>query len=258
MNSKNKEKVMEDEKMGDIQWNSQLERIISEEGERALCFSWLHNQSQKRYSGLNTYITLPTIVMSTLAGTASIGSQTLFQNNADMSSYVVGAISISVGVLNTISSFFGWAKRSEGHRISALTYSKIHRFILIELSLPRKERMLAKDMLKSVRDQLDRLEETSPAIPDVIIDRFNYKFGNSTPNVSKPEITNGLDPISVFVENGDTGNIGSQLIIPKIVMTSRSGPPSSKTSSGDHTPDNLQMLSLARPLTEFASDNNRT
>lgn len=244
--------------MSEIQWNSQLERILAEEGERALCYGWLHNQSQKRYTGLNTYITLPTIVMSTLAGTASIGSQTLFQNNADMSSYVVGAISISVGVLNTISSFFAWAKRSEGHRISALTYSKIHRFILIELSLPRKERMGAKDMLKSVRDQLDRLEETSPAIPDVIIKKFNNKFGNSTPDVSKPEITNGLDPISVFVENGDTGNIGTQLIIPKLMMTSRSGPPSTKTSTGDRTPDNLQKLSLVRPQIEFASDNSHT
>lgn len=245
MASNNTGVAMEDDNTGVIQWNSQLERILSEEGERALCYGWLHNHAQKRYTGLNTYITLPTIVMSTLAGTASIGSQTLFQNNTDMSSYVVGAISISVGVLNTVSSFFGWAKRSEGHRISALTYSKIHRFILIELSLPRKERMGAKDMLKSVRDQLDRLEETSPAIPDVIINKFNAKFGECTPDVSKPEITNGIDPISVFVENGESGNIGTQLIIPKLMMTSRSSQPSSgtrspnliKTSSGDRTPD---------------------
>lgn len=249
MASNNTTKRMEIDDTGHIQWNSQLERILCEEGERALCFAWLHSHSQKRYSSLNTYITLPTIVMSTLAGTASIGSQTLFQNNTDMSNYVVGAISISVGIFNTISSFFGWAKRSEGHRISALTYSKIHRFILIELSLPRKERMAAKDMLKNVRDQLDRLEETSPQIPDIVIKRFKDKFGNSTPDVSKPEITNGLDPITVFVENGDSESIGTQLIIPKLTMTARSGPPSSgsrtptltKTSSDDRTPDSLQM-----------------
>lgn len=234
---------MDIEDIGHIQWNSQLERIISEEGERALCFAWLHNHSQKRYTSFNTYITLPTIVMSTLAGTASIGSQTLFQNNIDMSNYVVGTISISVGIFNTISSFFGWAKRSEGHRISALTYSKIHRFILIELSLPRKERMAAKDMLKSVRDQLDRLEETSPQIPDNVIKKFKDKFGNSTPDVSKPEITNGLDPITVFVENGDSDSIGTQLIIPKLMMVNPSAPSSAgsrtpvKTSNGDRTPD---------------------
>lgn len=243
MTSTNKGEKMEKEETRDIQWNSQLERILSEEGERALCFSWLHNQSHKRYTGLNIYITLPTIVMSTLAGTASIGSQTLFQNNVDLSNYVVGAVSITVGVLNTVSSFFGWAKRSEGHRISAMTYSKIHRFILIELSLPRKERMAAKDMLKSVRDQLDRLEETSPAIPDIVINRFKSRFGETTPGVSKPEITNGLDPIYVFVENGEAESIGSQLIIPKLVGTARSPlntPSIAKTSSGGRTLDSLQ------------------
>lgn len=243
MVSINKEQKMEPTEFRDIQWNSQLERILSEEGERALCFSWLHNQAHKRYTGLNIYITLPTIVMSTLAGTASIGSQTLFQNNIDMSSYVVGAISITVGVLNTVSSFFGWAKRSEGHRISAMTYSKIHRFILIELSLPRRERMAAKDMLKNVRDQLDRLEETSPAIPDSVIARFKYKFGETTPGVSKPEITNGLDPIAVFVENGEADNLGAQLVIPKLLGNPRSAvnsPNIIKTSSGGRTLDNLQ------------------
>jgi hypothetical protein len=181
--------------------------------------------------------------MSTLAGTASIGSQTLFQNNIDLSNYVVGTVSITVGVLNTVSSFFGWAKRSEGHRISAMTYSKIHRFILIELSLPRKERMAAKDMLKTVRDQLDRLEETSPAIPDSVISMFKSKFGETTPGVSKPEITNGLDPISVFVENGETESLGAQLIIPKLVATARSPvniPTIAKTSSGGRTLDSLQ------------------
>jgi hypothetical protein len=103
--------------------------------------------------------------------------------------------------------------------------------------------MAAKDMLKTVRDQLDRLEETSPAIPDSVINKFKSKFGETTPGVSKPEITNGLDPISVFVENGDSGSLGAQLIIPKLVPTARSpvsNPTIAKTSSGGRTLDSLQ------------------
>ena len=183
--------------MGDIHWNSQLERVISDEGERSLCFSWLHSKSEKRFSKLNIYISLPVIIMSTLAGSASIGSKTLF-NNAEGSNIGIGIISLSVGVLNTVSSFFAWAKRSEAHRIASITYQKIYRFILIELSLPRKERMAAKDMLKVVRDQCDRLQETSPQIPDIVIQEFKDKFGKSTPELKKPEITNGLDPIYVY------------------------------------------------------------
>jgi hypothetical protein len=183
--------------VGNVHWNSQLERVISDEGERSLCFSWLHSKSEKRFSKLNIYISLPVIIMSTLAGSASIGSKTLF-DNAEGSNIGIGIISLSVGVLNTVSSFFAWAKRSEAHRIASITYQKIYRFILIELSLPRKERMAAKDMLKVVRDQCDRLQETSPQIPDIVIQEFKDKFGKSTPDLKKPEITNGLDPIYIY------------------------------------------------------------
>ena len=183
--------------VGNVHWNSQLERVISDEGERSLCFSWLHSKSEKRFSKLNTYISLPVIIMSTLAGSASIGSKTLF-DNSEGSNIGIGIISLSVGVLNTVSSFFAWAKRSEAHRIASITYQKIYRFILIELSLPRKERMAAKDMLKIVRDQCDRLQETSPQIPDIVIQEFKDKFGKSTPDLKKPEITNGLDPIYIY------------------------------------------------------------
>ena len=220
-----------------IRWNSQIERIIAEEGERALCYSWLHGKSEKQYSRYNNYITLPTIVLSTIAGTASIGSQTLF-NDATASSIGVGVISLTVGILNTVSTHFGWAKRAESHRLSGVNYSKIHRFIVIELSLPRDERIAAQDMLKVVREQLDRLQETSPQIPDSVINKFKKMFGSTTPDLSKPEITNGLDPIEVYVEG--------------------SSPDAFKTSTACHTRDMSQMSSSVRPQIVSVTDNNHT
>jgi hypothetical protein len=190
------------EQSGEIHWNQQLEEILSREGERALCYSWLHNKSQGRFAKLDTNIALPVIVLSTIAGTGSIASQSLFAGS-QTASVCIGVISLTVGVMNTISNYFGFAKRSEAHRISATTYAKIHKFIVIELSLPRNERMKAKDMLKIIREQLERLNEISPQIPDAIIAQFNAKFHDQT-NVSKPEITNGLDPIEVYVENSET------------------------------------------------------
>ena len=189
------------EQTEEIHWNQQLEEILSQEGERALCFAWLHNKSQARVSKYDTNIALPVIVLSTIAGTGSIASQSLF-GNSQAASVIIGVISLGVGVMNTISNYFGFAKRSEAHKISSMTYAKIHKFIVIELALPRKERMKAKDMLKIIREQLERLAETSPQIPDPIIAMFNAKFHDQT-NVSKPEITNGLDPIHVYVENSE-------------------------------------------------------
>jgi hypothetical protein len=101
-------------------------------------------------------------------------------------------------LLNVISSFFGWAKRSEGHRISGINYSKLHRWISIELAIPREQRMPAKYFLKEVRTQVDRLNETSPAIPPNVINKFQMVMRNVKDDVSLPEICNQIHSVIVY------------------------------------------------------------
>ena len=139
---------------------------------------------------------LPVIVLSGVNGFVSGIGQSL-PMDAGMLGIGVGALSLGIGLLNTVGTYFGWAKRSEAHRMVGIQYGKIHRSVMIELALPRDERLNPNDMLKMVRDQMDRLHETAPQIPDTIIDQFREKFHDNTPEVSKPEITNGLDPIEV-------------------------------------------------------------
>ena len=228
-----------------ISWNSQLETILSDEGERALCFTWLHSKSEKHYSRLSTYINLPVIVLSTIAGAGSIGSSSLF-NGSPAASIVIGTISLGVATLNTVESYFGWSGRSALHRMAATTYAKVHRFIQIELALPRSERIAAKDMLKIVREQCDRLQETSPQIPDIIIGEFKTKF-STVDDVTKPEITNGLHPIHVYPSDIESPKSHHAIAEHRI-----------KISTDDHTQDMLRKSSLVHPLSVSASDSNRT
>lgn len=267
-----------DDNLGIVSWNSQLEKIISDEGERCLCYSWLHDRSEKRYSRLHTAITLPSIVMATLAGSASIGTTSLFAKT-EIANVTIGIITLSVGLLTTVSNYFSWAKRSESHRIADITYKKIYKFILIELSLPRSERMAAKDMLKIVRDETQRLEETSPQIPDTVIKDFKKRFGDSTPEVTKPEITNGLDPIYVYPSDLDSPLIGGikgkmselmldpmyrsprpSVLIPGDSVVSVKIPISNplKTSISDRTPDKSQTSSSVHLPTVSEADSNHT
>lgn len=242
-----------------ISWNSQLEGILSDEGERALCFTWLHSKSEKHYSRMSTYINLPVIILSTIAGAGSIGTQTLF-NGAESANIVIGLISLSVATLNTVESYFGWTKRSELHRIIGTSYGKIHRFIQIELALPRSERIAAKDMLKIVREQCDRLQETSPQIPDIVISEFKSKFSN-TVDVTKPEITNGLHPIHVHPPDMDSPHYKSfrnRKIQEDLKNDIEQGNGSLKISIGGHTQGMLQTSSSVHPQSESASDNSHT
>jgi hypothetical protein len=260
---------MDDDVKKELSWNSQLEKVISDEGERCLCFSWLHDRSEKRYSKMSTYITLPSIMLATISGSASIGIGQFIEDSR-IGNILIGVTTLSVAILTTVSSYFAWTKRCEGHRIATISYKKVHRFILIELALPRSERMGARDMLKIVRGESQRMEEMSPQIPDPIISEFKEKFGKTTPEVTKPEITNGLDPIYVYPSDVDSPGMKSrqsrpadELIdpmfrTPKPELSIPTFHAVLKTSNDDHTPNSLRRSSSVHPLSVSASDNNRT
>ena len=187
----------------ELTYNTRLEELIASEAEKALVLFWLHDKSEKRFLKFNTSITIPGIILSTLAGTASIGSQTLFGDVGRGAPIGIGIISISVGIINTISSYFGWAKRAEGHRISAINYSKLHRWIAIELALPRNQRVPAKHFLKEIRSQIDRFNEISPSIPPEIIEHFGVKMKNIKDDVSIPEICNNIQAVKVYSDEDE-------------------------------------------------------
>ena len=184
-------------KKEDLQYNTHLEEVIAAEAEKSLVLRWLHDQSEKRYSKLNTFVAFPVIVISALAGTASIGQESLF-GNSDAAPIVIGVMSLAVSVLNVIGNYFSWAKRAEGHRISGINYAKLHRWISIELALPRDQRVPAKHFLKEIREQIDRLNETSPAIPQQSVDAFSTKMKNLGSNITLPEICNQIHNVEVY------------------------------------------------------------
>jgi hypothetical protein len=179
-----------------IHWTEMLEEYFASTGEKAHCLSWCHKRAEAMFSNRKTWIDLPVIVISGVTGFLSAGSTSMF-SNPTTSSIALGVASLFVSVLNTAGSYYGWAKRSEGHRISAIHYARLYRFISVELALPRDERMQPNDFLKYVKDQYDRLQEISPLLPPEVIAEFQLKFANET-EISKPEEANGLEKITVF------------------------------------------------------------
>jgi hypothetical protein len=121
----------------------------------------------------------------------------MFAGQEMESSVALGILSLFVSVLNTTGSYFGWAKRAEGHRISAIQYGKLFRFLSIELSLPREERMSPHDLLKLTKENYDRLQEISPLVPPELIKEFASRFKKYEDKVALPDELNGLSSIRV-------------------------------------------------------------
>lgn len=182
-----------------ISWNSSLEKMIAKEGEKCAGLAWLYSETERYYSRNNTCVALPVIILSTVTGFMS-GSSTLLFSGSDMSAIGTGAVSLFTGVLSTIGSYYAWAKKAEACRISALQYSKLQKVIVIEMTLPKNERVPAPVMLKMMRENVERLLETSPAVPEHIIQKYKQKFKDDQ-GVAHPEITNGIPKVEINTDD---------------------------------------------------------
>jgi hypothetical protein len=149
------------------------------------------------YSSLNAWYTIPVIVISTLTGTANFAQERVpidYQNYFVM---IVGAFNILAGIISTIQQFLKVTQLNEAHRVSSIAWDKFYRNIKIELAKHPDERMNVTQMIKISKEEFDRLMETSPTIPDKIIQKFKIEFKHlddidDIPKIIKPEICDSL------------------------------------------------------------------
>jgi len=181
------------------EWSDEIETLLSEWGEISMCYAYLHNFSQRKYKKKYHHLQIPIIILSTLTGTANFATDSYVPEGFQQGfSAGVGSLNIFCGILGTLLSFLRYSEIYEGHRISALAWSKLGRAIEIELSLHDKKRKPCRDFLKICRSEYDNLLESSPNIDLDIISLFNKKFKDDYPNVRKPIICNGLKAIKPY------------------------------------------------------------
>jgi hypothetical protein len=182
-----------------VTWTVVLEDYFAQTGEKANGLAIMHKRAESIFTRRKTYIDLPVIVGSGAVAFLNAGSSSLFADH-QLAATALGVGSLVIGILNTVGTYFGWAKRAEGHRMSGIHYAKLYRFINVELHLPREQRMQPGDFLKFVKDQYDRLAELSPMIPSSITNSFSKQM-EKYKDISKPEETNGLNKINIFVDS---------------------------------------------------------
>ena len=181
------------------EWSDEIEELLSEWGEVSQCYSYLHNYSTRKYRKKYHHLQIPIIVLSTLTGTANFATDSYVPEDYQHGfSAGVGTLNIACGILGTLLAFLKYAEIYEGHRISALSWSKLSRTIEIELSLQELKRKPCRDFLKICRSEYDNLLESSPNIDLDIINFFNKKFEGKYKDVRKPLICNGLKAIKPY------------------------------------------------------------
>jgi len=181
-------------------WTEEQEKLLAKWSDYAACYRWLHDRTEKKLSNKNNLITIPVIILSTITGTASVGLTGLVgdvPNGQKYGQVAIGMVSLFTGILTTLGNFFRYAQNSEAHRVAAVSWSKFNRLISVELAQKPDDRMDSLDFINICRQDLDRLIEQSPQIPDDVIDKFGREFDEQE-DLSKPDICNNIEHTSVF------------------------------------------------------------
>lgn len=178
----------------EITWNHAIEDLLCQEAEKCSGLSWLHSKSETLYSNRTNYMQLPIIILSAVSGFIS----GVIPGDMPGGTAGIGGVSIVVSILGTINSYFAFAKRTEGHRIAAVQYAQICRAIRIEMNLPQDQRTPPKILLKMIKDDLKRLSETAPRVPDAMLEAFRKEIIPKAENISHPEIIDGIENVVAF------------------------------------------------------------
>jgi hypothetical protein len=182
-----------------VNWSFEHDKLLSNWGDHAACYTWMHDVTQRKFSRINMFLGVPVIILSTVSGTANFGISTIFPAGFNYGNAIIGTLSLITGVISTVANFLGYAQAEEAHRISAIQWSKFRRTIETELSLKPDERQAPNEFIKHARAELDRLMEQSPIIPQDVINKFIKTF-RKVKNVKMPEICNKLEPTTIYSE----------------------------------------------------------
>lgn len=120
-----------------------------------------HYRAALRFSRLNFWFGIPSVVLATIVGTAVFAS--LQQKPELWIQIVVGLMSIVAAIFAALQSFLGYGEKAEKHRVAGAKYNGIGREL--ELLLSQDQDWSALD---SIRTRIDALAQDSPHIPESV------------------------------------------------------------------------------------------
>lgn len=202
-----------------VNWSPQHEKILVDWADKATCYKWLHEKTHREFARKNRWFTIPVIIMSTFTGTANFAQDRIPPEYLNVATMAIGTINLIAGITTTIQQFLKISEMCESHRVSSISWGKFHRNIKIELAKSPMERTPVTQMIKSSKEEFDRLIETSQSIPNHVIKLFNDTFsggsikydpttGNRLPltqkqkiyeELTKPEICDSLESVKNLI-----------------------------------------------------------
>lgn len=186
----------------EIDYNSEFEQLLKENGEHSQVYSILHQMSYIKYKYRFDMLNIPSIIL-----TAVIGFITGIGINYPYTGIILGASSVFVSIMKSITSYMKLNERSENHRICSLQFAQISNEIKIELSLRRKQRQPAKILLDVIKVKFKNLMEVAQLLDNDIIQQFRDKYlmnqHYNESDISLPPVFSNIPGIKIMGANNE-------------------------------------------------------
>lgn len=175
-------------------WTTEQELILKTFAEKSACYRYLNYDSYIYYKTIDQRFSLPIIVLSTLAGSASLGGNNL----PEWSRYITlcsAIVNIITGIMGTVQRFLNTSELTAQHFTSSVEFGRLSRDISVTLTLPRDDRSVdGVKFLETCANEYNRLVDQSAAPPKFILRHFEKKFKTNT--ICKPDLV-ALSPVSI-------------------------------------------------------------
>jgi hypothetical protein len=153
-------------------WNDSHEKLLKTWGERSHYYSIMHERAGKYYSKWHKWLGLPCKLVLGIVSSVEFAQLSNNPDNGSWSFFFVGFLSLLGLGIELSQEFFDYESRSTKHFLASVVYDKLNMDISVELSYPRNQRIGVKNFLKSVRKVLSDTKNTSPEIPNHILDKY--------------------------------------------------------------------------------------
>ena len=172
-------------------YDEALEDILRKHCEQCESLYILHRYCHQYFNAISNASNVCVILLS-----GSVGFCQALNIDFKYTNLILGLISLIIGLIKSIETFFNTSRRSSEHKLIFLAYLRVHKKLLTELALHREDRQPPEELIAVIKDQISSLEESAPIILKRAITKFQQKYGEPS-EISLPPILNGLTKVEV-------------------------------------------------------------
>ena len=170
-------------KLNEESWSENMEQIMKMWGEKAAGLRFMHGNASGYWTGLSNNLTITSILITTLASTASLVSTSIEGENKNIVLYVVGVVGLIASLIQSLKKFYNAEEKAAEHGAIAKQFGSFYRFMTLQLGMERSDRMPSDQLSDWALKEYERLQQDALPLGAEQINLYKKTFVNSKQSI---------------------------------------------------------------------------